>query len=94
MKNQIILAGILINNPVIQQTKKGKKFTVLKLEVKRGITSNKVDIFECISTNINFVDVCKTGDLVEVNGKLYSEVSEVNNKRQFAIIVTNIKFLN
>lgn len=94
MKNQIILAGILLNNPIIQKTKNGKEFIVLEIEVKREITSNIVDIFKCISMNTSIMSNCKIGDLIEIKGKLYSENSRINNRTHFAIIVTNIKILN
>jgi len=94
MKNQIILAGTLINNPIIQYTKNDKKFAILKIKVKRGIDTDKADIFECIAMNTDVINKCKLGDLVEIIGNLYSEISKTNNVKKFAIIATHITILN
>lgn len=76
MINQFIITGRLVENPVVKETKEGKK-SKITIAVSRPFKNNKgiyeTDFIPCIlysNLAINVEKYCKQGDLIGVNGKI------------------------
>lgn len=77
MTNQFIITGRLVENPVVKETKEGKKISKIIIAIQRNFKNNEgiyeTDFIPCIlysNLAINVEKYCKQGDLIGISGKI------------------------
>lgn len=104
MLNQIVIAGRLTEDPVIEETEEGKKVSYITVAVPRSYKNingeYETDFIKCILWNgiaENTAEYCKKGDIVEVRGRLQaSERINPDNSKSYTVqvIAEKISFLS
>ena len=81
MLNQVIIAGIVKETPILKETNAKNHYANLLLEVQREYRNNEgnydIDVFNVLVwRNIaeQCVEICKEGNMVAVKGRLQSSV--------------------
>lgn len=92
MLNQVVIAGRLVNDPVVKENEKGKCY--IQVAVPRPYKNDNgeydTDIIECVCYNmwVQTVEYCKKGDIVGVKGRIQ------NNGDKNEITVEKLSFLS
>lgn len=88
MLNQVVLVGRLTDNPVVEETSNGKKYTAINVAVQRNFKNNEgiyeTDFIRCVLWNgmaSNTKEYCKTGDIVGIKGRLQNRTYETEDKQ-------------
>lgn len=88
MLNQVVLVGRLTENPVVEETSNGKKYTAINVAVQRNFKNNdgiyETDFIRCVLWNgmaSNTKEYCKTGDIVGIKGRLQNRTYETEDKQ-------------
>jgi len=88
MLNQVVLVGRLTENPVVEETSNGKKYTAINVAVQRNFKNNdgiyETDFIRCVLWNgmaSNTKEYCKTGDIVGIKGRLQNRTYETDDKQ-------------
>lgn len=94
MRNQVVLVGRLVGNPILEENQNGKKVCIITLAVPRDFKNAdgiyETDFIKCILWNgiaENTVEYCNKGDIIGVKGRLQclggSELQVVAEKVTF-----------
>lgn len=103
MLNQVVLVGRLTDNPVVEETANGKKYTAINVAVQRNFKNAdsiyETDFIRCVLWNgmaSNTKEYCHTGDIVGIKGRLQNrsyENEEKETKYITEVIAERITFL-
>lgn len=103
MVNQVVLVGRLTDNPLVEETSNGKKYTAINVAVQRNFKNAsglyETDFIRCVLWNgmaSNTKEYCRTGDIVGIKGRLQNrsyETEEKETKYITEVIVERITFL-
>lgn len=104
MLNQVVIAGRLTSDPVVEETENGKKVSSITVAVPR---SNKnvdgtydTDFIRCTlwgGIAENTCEYCKKGDIVGVKGRIQTssyETEDGNKKYAMEVVAEKISFLS
>lgn len=104
MLNQVVLVGRLTDNPVVEETSNGKKYTAINIAVQRNFKNAngiyETDFIRCVLWNgmaSNTKEYCQTGDIVGIKGRLQNrsfESEEKEVKYITEVIAERITFLS
>ena len=93
MLNQVIIVGRLVEKPILEENKNGKKVCNITLAVPRSYRNAdgiyETDFIKCTLWNViaeNTTEYCDKGDLVGVKGRLETSVYEKENGEKYRII--------
>lgn len=102
--NQVVLVGRLTDNPVVEETANGKKYTAINVAVQRNFKNAdniyETDFIRCVLWNgmaANTKEYCHTGDIVGIKGRLQNRSYENENKEVkyiTEVIAERITFLS
>ena len=102
--NQVVLVGRLANDPEVNETENGKKYTAISLAVTRNFKNisgeYETDFIRCILWNgvaANTSEYCKKGDVLGIKGRLQVNKYETeNNEIKYAteVIAERVTFLS
>lgn len=103
MLNQVVLVGRLTDNPVVEETANGKKYTAINVAVQRNFKNAdgiyETDFIRCVLWNgmaSNTKEYCHTGDIVGIKGRLQNRSYENESKETkyiTEVIAERISFL-
>ena len=98
MLNQVVLAGRLIANPIIEE-KEGKKYAIITVAVPRPYKNidgiYETDFIDCRLWNViaeNTCEYCRKGDVVGIKGTLQTEIE--NDIKKNIVIAEKVSFLS
>lgn len=104
MLNQVVLVGRLVENPVVNESENGKKYTSINLAVPRAFKSPdgtyETDFIRCVLWNgvaANTSEYCHMGDVVGIKGRLQNrkyEDKDKNIKYITEVIAERVTFLS
>ena len=103
MLNQIVIAGRLTGDPVVEEKEDGKKVSTITVAVPRSYKNvdgtYDTDFIKCTLWNgiaENTAEYCKKGDIVGVKGRVESKVYEKDGEKKYLteIIAEKITFLS
>ena len=104
MRNQVVLVGRLVEKPILEENKNGKKVCIITLAVPRDFKNDEgiyeTDFIKCTLCNViaeNTAEYCKKGDLVGVKGRLETSVYEKENGEKYritSVVAEKVSFLS
>ena len=104
MVNQIVLAGRLVNDPVLEEKEEGKKLVTITVSVPRSYKNvdgtYENDFIKCILWNgiaENCHEYCKKGDIVGVKGRIQTTTKETESGEKIYsmdIVAEKVSFLS
>lgn len=104
MLNQVVLVGRLTDNPIVEETSNGKKYTAINIAVQRNFKNAngiyETDFIRCVLWNgmaSNTKEYCQTGDIVGIKGRLQNRSFENDEKEVkyiTEVIAERITFLS
>lgn len=104
MLNQIVIAGRLTSDPVMEETEDGKKVSSIVVAVPRNYKNvdgmYDTDFIKCTLWNgiaESTSEYCKKGDIVGVKGRIQTdsyETEEGNKKYTMNVVAEKISFLS
>lgn len=96
MLNQIVLVGRIVSDPQINETKNGKKESIITLAVPRSYKNldgeYDTDFVDCVlyeGIAINTAEYCRSGDLIGIKGR----VSRLNGEK-LKLVAEKVTFLS
>ena len=96
MRNQVVLVGRLVGNPILEENQNGKKVCIITLAVPRDFKNDEgiyeTDFIKCTLCNViaeNTAEYCKKGDLVGVKGRL-----ECLGGSELQVVAEKVSFLS
>lgn len=97
MLNQVVVVGRLIETPILEETKSGKKTCTITIAVQRSFKDEEgVYHTDIISCNLvgglaeNTCEYCTKGDFIAVRGRL----ARLSNEMELQIVADKITFLS
>lgn len=104
MLNQVVLVGRLTEDPMVEETTNGKKYTSIVVAVQRNFKNSEglyeTDFIRCVLWNgmaSNTSEYCHTGDMVGIKGRLQNRSYETEDKETkyiTEVITEKITFLS
>ena len=104
MLNQVVIAGRLTGDPVVEEVEGGKKVSSITVAVPRSYKNvdgtYDTDFIRCTlwgGIAENTAEYCKKGDIVGVKGRVQSRMIEDedgNNYKKMEVIAEKITFLS
>lgn len=104
MLNQVVIAGRLTSNPVVEETENGKKVSSITVAVPRSYKNvdgtYDTDFIRCTlwgGIAENTCEYCKKGDIVGVKGRIQTssyETEDSNKKYAMEVVAEKISFLS
>ena len=104
MLNQVVIAGRLTGDPVVEEVEGGKKVSSITVAVPRSFKNADgeydTDFIDCVlweAVAENTSEYCKQGDIVGVKGRVQSRLIEDedgNNYKKMEVIAEKITFLS
>ncbi|MCI7559405.1 MAG: single-stranded DNA-binding protein [Clostridium sp.] len=104
MLNQVVIAGRLTGDPVVEEVEGGKKVSSITVAVPRSYKNvdgtYDTDFIKCTlwgGIAENTAEYCKKGDIVGVKGRVQSRMIEDedgNNYKKMEVIAEKITFLS
>lgn len=104
MLNQVVIAGRLTSNPVVEETENGKKVSSITVAVPRSYKNvdgtYDTDFIRCTlwgGIAENTCEYCKKGDIVGVKGRIQTssyETEDGNKKYAMEVVAEKISFLS
>ena len=104
MLNQVVIAGRLVNDPVVEENEEGKKVIYITVAVPRPYKNiegeYETDFIKCILWNAiaeTTAEYCKKGDIIGVKGRLQTGSYETENgdkKYTMDLIAEKVSFLS
>ncbi|MGL4383376.1 MAG: single-stranded DNA-binding protein [Bacilli bacterium] len=103
MLNQIVIVGRLVKDPVLNETKDGKKLSNITLAVQRGfknIEGNyEVDFIDCVlwkGIAESTANYCTKGSVIGIKGRLMTSLyknQEGNTIKNVEVVAEKVSFL-
>lgn len=104
MLNQVVIAGRLTSDPVVEETENGKKVSSITVAVPRSYKNvdgtYDTDFIRCTlwgGIAENTCEYCKKGDIVGVKGRIQTssyETEDGNKKYAMEVVAEKISFLS
>lgn len=104
MRNQVVLVGRLVGNPILEENENEKKVCNITLAVPRDFKNDEgiyeTDFIKCTLWNgiaETTCEYCKKGDLVGVKGRLETSVYEKENGEKYritSVVAEKVSFLS
>lgn len=104
MLNQVVIAGRLTSDPVVEETENGKKVSSITVAVPRSYKNvdgtYDTDFIRCTlwgGIAENTCEYCKKGDIVGVKGRIQTssyETEDGNKKYAMEVVTEKISFLS
>ena len=103
MLNQVVIAGRLTGDPVVEEVEGGKKVSSITVAVPRSYKNvdgtYDTDFIRCTlwgGIAENTCEYCKKGDLIGVKGRLQTSNYEKNGEKKYVteVIAERVTFLS
>ena len=104
MLNQVVIAGRLTGDPVVEEVEGGKKVSSITVAVPRSYKNvdgtYDIDFIRCTlwgGIAENTCEYCKKGDIVGVKGRIQTssyETEDGNKKYAMEVVAEKISFLS
>lgn len=103
MLNQLVIAGRLVSDPVIEKLDNNKKRSYITVAVPRNFKNTDgtydTDFIRCTlwaGIAENTCEYCKKGDIIGVKGRIQTSSYEANGEKKYSmdVIAEKVSFLS